>query len=106
MVIGKDILHKLKQWLSPPDTSTNFTLGLRAIHEETATWFLEGHIFQEWHSTGSLLWINGKCTSLQTRRSPVPDGSRRLWHHSGLWEEHSLVRHFYSSVSRQLNVCY
>ena len=105
MVIGKDILHKLKQWLSPPDTSTNFILGLRTIHEETATWFLEGRIFQEWHSTGSLLWINGKCTPLQTCRSPVPD-DRRLLHHSGLWEEHSLVRHFYSSVLRQLNVRY
>jgi hypothetical protein len=79
-VIGNEILQKLKQWLSPPDTSTNYTFGLRAIHEETATWFLEGRIFQEWHSTGSLLWINGKCTFLETCRSPVPDGSRRSSH--------------------------
>ena len=36
MVIGKVILHKLKQWLSPPDTSTNFTLGLQLFPKQGA----------------------------------------------------------------------
>ncbi|KAH9172799.1 ankyrin repeat-containing domain protein [Lactarius sanguifluus] len=56
----KEMLQNLKGWLSPPDPSTNYAVGLRDLHEETATWFLEGRIFQEWHSTGSLLWIHGK----------------------------------------------
>ncbi|KAH9059134.1 hypothetical protein EDB87DRAFT_806289 [Lactarius vividus] len=55
-----EVLQKLNGWLSPPDSSTNYNIGLRDLHEETATWFLEGHIFQDWHSTGSLLWVHGK----------------------------------------------
>ncbi|KAH9033922.1 hypothetical protein EDB85DRAFT_2274625, partial [Lactarius pseudohatsudake] len=56
---GLEVLQ-LRLWLSPPDPSTNYIIGLRDLHEATTTWFLEGHIFQEWHSTGSLLWIHGK----------------------------------------------
>ena len=59
-VIGEEVLRKLKSWLSPPDPSTNYTTGLRNHNEETAHWCFEGRIFQEWHSTGSLLWIHGK----------------------------------------------
>ena len=75
-VIGEEVLQKLKRWLSPPDPSPNYNIGLRDLHEETATWFLEGRIFQEWHSMGSLLWIHGKRTSVETWRLLVPDGSR------------------------------
>ncbi|KAH8982528.1 hypothetical protein EDB92DRAFT_1952255 [Lactarius akahatsu] len=56
----EEALQKLKGWLSPPDPSTNYNIGLRDLHEATATWFVEGPIFQEWHSNGSLLWIHGK----------------------------------------------
>ncbi|KAH9033911.1 hypothetical protein EDB85DRAFT_1043118 [Lactarius pseudohatsudake] len=56
----EEALQRLKGWLSPPDPSTSYNIGLRDLHKETATWFLEGRIFQEWHSTGSLLWIHGK----------------------------------------------
>ena len=59
-VIGEEVLYKLNGWLSPPDPSTNYNIGLRDLHKKTATWFLEGSIFQEWHLTGSLLWIHGK----------------------------------------------
>jgi hypothetical protein len=62
MVIGEDVLQKLKRWLSPPDPSTNYNVGLRDLHEETASWFLEGRIFREWYLTGPLLWIHGKRT--------------------------------------------
>ncbi len=37
-VIGKEMLQNLKEWLSPPDPSTNYAIGLRDLHEETATW--------------------------------------------------------------------
>ncbi|KAF8267206.1 hypothetical protein EI94DRAFT_67756 [Lactarius quietus] len=53
-------LQDLQKWLSPPDPSTNYKLGLRSYHKGTSTWFIEGNIFQEWDSTGSLLWIHGK----------------------------------------------
>ncbi|KAF8487161.1 hypothetical protein DFH94DRAFT_641656, partial [Russula ochroleuca] len=33
---------------------------MRYSSQETATWFFQGSIFQEWKSTGSLLWIHGK----------------------------------------------
>ncbi|KAF8267107.1 hypothetical protein EI94DRAFT_72539 [Lactarius quietus] len=60
----EEVPQKLKGWLSPPDPSTNYNIGLRDLHEETAIWFLEGDVFQEWHSdsNGSLLWIHGKRT--------------------------------------------
>ena len=59
-VLVEDVLQKIERWLSPPDPSKNYNVGLRELHKETATWFLEGRIFQEWHSTCSLLWIHGK----------------------------------------------
>ena len=59
-VLGEGVLQKVKKWLSPPDPSTNYNIGLRDLYEESATWFLDSLIFQEWHSTGSLLWIDGK----------------------------------------------
>ena len=62
MVIGEDVLQKLKRWLSPPDPSTNYNIGLRELHKETASWFLQGRIFQEWYLRGPLLWIHGKRT--------------------------------------------
>jgi hypothetical protein len=65
-VIVEEALRKLERWLSPPDPSKNYNTGLRELHEETATWFLEGRIFQEWYSTGSLLWIHGKRTFVKT----------------------------------------
>ena len=64
MDIGEDVLQKLKRWLSPSDPSTNHNIGLRYrdLHKETASWFLQGRIFQEWYLTGHLLWIHGKRT--------------------------------------------
>ena len=75
-VIGEEVLQKLKAWLYPLDTSKNYNVGLRELHAETTTWFLESQIFQEWYSNGSLLWIHGKRTFLDTSRLHVPDGSR------------------------------
>ncbi|KAH9047979.1 ankyrin repeat-containing domain protein [Lactarius deliciosus] len=79
-----EVLPKLKGWLSPPDPSTNYNIGLRDLHEETATWFLEGRIFQEWRSTGSLLWIHGKpgsgksilCSAIIQRIISLCEGRR------------------------------
>ncbi|KAN0134105.1 hypothetical protein V8E53_008110 [Lactarius tabidus] len=50
----------LKNWLSSPDPSTNHVILCSAQHQGTANWFFRGSLFEEWKSTGSLLWIHGK----------------------------------------------
>ncbi|KAH9983786.1 hypothetical protein BJV74DRAFT_988860, partial [Russula compacta] len=50
----------LRRWLSPPDPSINHNIACGVHHEGTATWFFRGSIFNQWKSTGSLLWIYGK----------------------------------------------
>ena len=77
-VIVEEVLQKVIRWLSPPDPSTNYAIGLRDLHEATATWFLESAIFREWYSTGSLLWINGKRAFVNACCLILPDGP----HHS------------------------
>ncbi|KAH9959282.1 hypothetical protein BC827DRAFT_524479 [Russula dissimulans] len=53
----RECVHK---WLSPSDPSTNHNIACETRHEGTATWFFQGSIFQEWKTTGSLHWIQGK----------------------------------------------
>ena len=55
--------ENIQKWLSPPDPSTNHNIACGTHHKKTATWFFQGSIFQEWKSTGSLLWIHGKRLS-------------------------------------------
>ena len=56
----RDSVHK---WLSPPDPSTNHNIACGTRHKKMASWFFEGSIFQEWKSTGSLLWVHGSRSS-------------------------------------------
>jgi hypothetical protein len=51
--------EKIRQWLSPPDPSINHNTACEAHHNGTAAWFLEGAIYNEWKTTGSLLWTHG-----------------------------------------------
>ena len=55
----RDSVHK---WLSPPDPSTNHNIACGTHEKKIATWFVEGNIYREWKSKGSLLWIHGKRT--------------------------------------------
>jgi len=57
---GNQLRESTHKWLSPPDPSTNHNITCGTHHKKTATWFFEGNIYQEWKSTGSLLWIHGK----------------------------------------------
>ncbi|KAI0267942.1 hypothetical protein BGY98DRAFT_1068907, partial [Russula aff. rugulosa BPL654] len=50
----------LLRWLSSSDPSINHNLASKAHHNGTAQWFFQGHIFNQWKSTGSFLWIHGK----------------------------------------------
>ena len=57
---GNQLRASIHKWLSPPDPSTNHNIACGTDHKKTASWFFQGSIFQEWKSTGSLLWIHGK----------------------------------------------
>jgi hypothetical protein len=64
VLTGNQLRQDLHTWLSPPDPSTNHNIACSAHHEGTATWFFRGSIYQDWKSTGSLLWVHGKRESL------------------------------------------
>ena len=57
---GTQLRESIHRWLSPPDPSTNHNIQCATHHKKNAPWFFEGSIFQEWKSTGSLLWVHGK----------------------------------------------
>ena len=56
----KELRESVHKWLSPPDPSTNHNIACDTHHKKTASWFFQGSIFQEWKSTGELLWVHGK----------------------------------------------
>jgi len=91
MLVGRQLGENLRNWLSPPDPSTNHNIACGAHLEGTATWFLQGSTFQKWKSSSSLLWIHGKRTLLSCYPYHMPDGPL-----SGSWlrEECTLVRRF------------
>jgi hypothetical protein len=57
---GTQLRESIYRWLSPPDPSTNHNIACATHHKKTASWFFQGSIFQDWKSTGSLLWVHGK----------------------------------------------
>ena len=63
-ITGNQLRDSLRQWLSPPDPSTNYNIANEAHHLGTAQWFFQGSIFKDWQSTGSILWIHGNRTFL------------------------------------------
>ena len=60
MLIGNQLRESLRRWVTPPDPSTNHNIARDIHHGGTAEWFFLGHIFAEWKSNASLLWIHGK----------------------------------------------
>ena len=59
-LVGTQSRESHRNWLSPPDPSTNHNIACAVHLIGTATWFLQGNTFQKWKSVGSLLWIHGK----------------------------------------------
>ena len=57
---GIQLRKSIHRWLSPPNPSTNHNIQCAINHKKTASWFFQGSIFQDWKSTGSLLWVHGK----------------------------------------------
>ena len=60
---GNQWRQELRKWFSSPDPSTNQIILCRSQHQGTAEWSFRGSFFEEWKSTGSLLWIYGKRMS-------------------------------------------
>jgi hypothetical protein len=60
---GDQLQRDIRNWLSPPDPSTNHNIVCDTHRTGSATWFTQGTPFDEWKSTGSLLWIHGKRMS-------------------------------------------
>jgi hypothetical protein len=87
---GNQSRKSLREWVVPPDPSTNHNIACDLHHGESAQWFFQGSMFGEWKLTGSLLWIYGKRMYFSKfHRSSLITG-RVL---SGLGEDHHLVRH-------------
>jgi hypothetical protein len=86
-----DTQEKLKRWLSPPDPWSNHNIARNAHHRDTATWFIQGDTFEEWKSTGSLLWVNGLRAYLSFLSFPSPTANGHRCH-SWLWEDYHFVR--------------
>ena len=84
----RESVHK---WLSPPDPSTNYNIACGTHHKKEASWFFQGSIFQDWKSTGSLLWIHGKRLLCPlSNPTPVDNISYSSW----LGQKCYLVRDF------------
>lgn len=58
--------ESFRKWQSPSDPSTNHNTACNLQYDGTAEWFFADNTFEEWKTTGSLLWIHGKRTLLLT----------------------------------------
>ena len=83
---SREIIHR---WLSPPDPSTNHNIACGTHHKKSASWFFQGSIFQEWKSSGSLLWVHGKRSH---RRLSNLTPSDTISYCSWLRQKRSMVR--------------
>jgi hypothetical protein len=64
-ILTENLLReKSKNWLSPPDPSTNHNIARKAHHKGTASWFFQSRIYEQWKSSPSFIWIHGKRTFL------------------------------------------
>ena len=53
---------KYKQWLTPPDPSTNLNNALKNHLSNTGSWLLNSPTYLEWKQRdNSFLWIHGIC---------------------------------------------
>ena len=71
--LGDRLREKIKKWLCPPDPSINHNTACKAHKDGTATWFLEGSMYNKWKATGSLVWIHGNRTNFNRSRTITPD---------------------------------
>ncbi|KAN0130591.1 hypothetical protein V8E53_011677 [Lactarius tabidus] len=56
----KKMREETRYWFSPPDPSTNHNIAWKIYHAGSATWLFGNDVFENWMSSGSLLWVHGK----------------------------------------------
>ncbi|KAH0372123.1 purine and uridine phosphorylase, partial [Aureobasidium melanogenum] len=55
-----DHQKEIRDWLSAPDPSTNYTNALEKRHPDTGLWFIDGEAFERWKGQpNSFLWLHG-----------------------------------------------
>ena len=86
--LGDQLREKIQKWLSPPDPSINHNTQCEAQHDGSATWFVEGPVYNKWKATGSLLWTHGNRMVFLSFPTLTIDG---LWFRSRIRQERSLV---------------
>ena len=91
-ILTENLLReKSKNWLSPPDPSTNHNIARKAHHKGTASWFFQSRIYEQWKSSPSFIWIHGKRTVLFLfAPSKPPDSYLCSW----LRKKRPVVCHF------------
>jgi hypothetical protein len=89
IVSGNQLRESIHKWLSPPDPSMNHNIACGTRHKKTANWFFQGSIFQDWKSSGSLLWIHGKHLSRPRSDLTLSD---KILYCSWLGQKRYLVR--------------
>jgi hypothetical protein len=88
---GNQLRDSVHKWLSPPDPSTNHNIACGTRHKKLASWFFEGSIFQDWKSTGSLLWVHGKRSHHPLSNFTPADS---VLYCSRFWQKRTLVCRF------------
>jgi hypothetical protein len=63
---GDQLQEKVRNWLSPPDPSTNHNIARRDHLSGTSSWLIRSDMFKRWKDMSSLLWVHGK------RAPPLP----------------------------------
>ncbi|KAI0263802.1 hypothetical protein BC834DRAFT_813541, partial [Gloeopeniophorella convolvens] len=61
-----DLQRRFREWLSPPDPTTNHLKACSVRRDGSARWFFNGSKFKEWTTNGNLFWIHGKVGSGKT----------------------------------------
>lgn len=59
----------IREWLSPPDPSTNYQRGRKSRHALTGEWFSKGEAFKRWRlstESSNVIWLHGKAGSGKT----------------------------------------
>jgi hypothetical protein len=103
--IGDQLQENFRCWLSPPDPSANHSIARSVHHDGTTSWFIQGYIFNEWKTTGSLLWIRGNRRFPSLLRffilivSCIVAGSGK----SVLWYVMTLLSECFTHFFRKLN---
>jgi hypothetical protein len=91
-ILTENLLReKSKNWLSPPDPSTNHNIARKAHHKGTASWFFQSRIYEQWKSSPSFIWIHGKRTRPFLFASSIPTDSYLC---SRLGQKRPVVCHF------------